>query len=89
MAKEVIFGEALPIAQAAHNCGGIVIAQVSSLLTKPANPQKVRVPGILVDHIVLAEPHEHEQTYAEHYNASYCSAKPEGSDKIEKELNHA
>ena len=35
--------------------GGIVIAQVARLLDRPAPPQHVRVPGILVDRIVVAE----------------------------------
>jgi len=74
--REVMFGEMLPIAQAAHNSGGIVLAQVAELRDEPANPQQVRVPGVLVDRIVLAEPHEHEQTFAEQYNAGYCNARP-------------
>lgn len=74
--KEVMFGEMLPIAQAAHNSGGMVLAQVGELRDEPANPQHVRVPGVLVDRIVVAEPHEHEQTFAEHYNPGYCTARP-------------
>ncbi|HUS95376.1 MAG TPA: acyl CoA:acetate/3-ketoacid CoA transferase, partial [Hyphomicrobiaceae bacterium] len=73
-----LFGEVLPIAQAAHNCGGMVIAQVAELRDVPANPQHVHVPGILVDKIVLAQPHEHEQTFAEQYNPKYCSAPAPG-----------
>ena len=53
MNKEAIFGEVLPIAQAAHNSGGIVIAQVAELLGKPADPHRVRVPGIIVDKIEI------------------------------------
>jgi propionate CoA-transferase len=76
MEHEAVFGEMLPIAQAVHNCGGTVIAQVSRLLDKPAHPQNVRVPGILVDRIVLAEPELHRQTFDEEYNLGYCSALP-------------
>ncbi len=49
MTEEAIIGEALPLAQAAHNCGGIVIAQVKRLLDQPANPHMVRVPGVLIE----------------------------------------
>jgi propionate CoA-transferase len=73
MDEEAVIGEVLPIAQAAHNSGGIVIAQVRKLLDHPAPPQQVRVPGILVDRIVVAEAHEHEQTFAEQHNAAYFS----------------
>jgi len=75
MDKEALFGEMLPIAQAARNCGGIVIAQVCGLLDRPAPPQHVRVPGILVDRIVLAEPHEHPQTFGERtFDAAFVTA---------------
>jgi propionate CoA-transferase len=78
MDDEAIIGEVLPIAQAVHNCGGTVIAQVRRLLDHPARPKDVRVPGILVDRIVLAEPHEHEQTFAESFNPTYCSPRVDG-----------
>ncbi|MBN1347185.1 MAG: acyl CoA:acetate/3-ketoacid CoA transferase [Phycisphaerae bacterium] len=76
MDREAIFGEVLPIAQAVHNHGGVVIAQVSELRDEPACPQHVRVPGILIDRIVVADPHEHDQTFAEHFNPAYCKARP-------------
>jgi propionate CoA-transferase len=78
MDREAIIGEVLPIAQAARNSGGIVIAQVCELRDEPINPQHVRVPGILVDKIVLAEAHDHGQTFAEQYNVDYCRALPPG-----------
>ncbi|MCA9173437.1 MAG: acyl CoA:acetate/3-ketoacid CoA transferase [Planctomycetales bacterium] len=74
MAEEAVIGEVLPIAQAARNCGGIVIAQVKQLEDRPLPPHQVNVPGILVDHVVLAEPGEHEQTFAESLNRSYFTA---------------
>lgn len=76
MNKEAIFGEVLPIAQAVHNHGGVVIAQVRELIDDKADPQCVKVPGVLIDRIVLAEAHEHDQTFAEKYNAGYCSPRP-------------
>jgi propionate CoA-transferase len=69
--EEAMIGEHLAIAQAAHNSRGIVIAQVKRLLDEPLPPQRVRVPGILVDRIVVAAEHEHEQTFAEHQNDEY------------------
>jgi propionate CoA-transferase len=46
---------ALDLAYAAHNNGGIVIAQVKRLAEGGSlDPQAVRVPGILVDALVLA-----------------------------------
>jgi propionate CoA-transferase len=71
--EEALIGESLAMAQAAHNSGGLVLAQVRKLIDEPAAPQRVAVPGMLVDRIVVADAAEHEQTFAEHFNAAYCS----------------
>jgi propionate CoA-transferase len=76
MTEEALVGEVLPIAQAAHNCGGCVIAQVSRLEDAPAIPHAVTVPGALVDHIVVADPQEHPQTFGEQGNPAYYSPLP-------------
>ncbi len=78
MDEEALFGEMLPIAQAAHNSGGVVIAQVRRLLDQPAPPQPVKVPGILVDRVVVAGEGEHPQTFGEVHNPGYCAAQPAG-----------
>ena len=74
MEEEPHYNDVLPLAQAAHNSGGIVIAQVKRL--KPAgamHPMQVRVPGMLVDYVVVAEnPEDHWQTYGEEFNPTYC-----------------
>ena len=79
MDREAVIGEVLPIAQAVHNSGGKVIAQVAELRDNAAPPQHVRVPGVLVDRIVVAEPHAHDQTFEEAFNETYCQSKTDAS----------
>ncbi|MDX9786091.1 MAG: CoA-transferase [Desulfobacterales bacterium] len=59
----------LPMAMATHNCGGKVIAQTERITKKGAlNPSHVKVPGILVDGVVVAKPENHWMTWREQYN---------------------
>ena len=75
MDEEAVLTEVLPIAQAVHNCGGRVLAQVKRLLDEPAPPNRVRVPGVLVDRIVVAGEGEHDLTFGEADNRSYYTAR--------------
>ena len=85
MEEEAIVGEVLAIAQAVHNSGGTVLAQVKRFRDDAMAPQSVRVPGILVDRIVLAAEGEHDQTFSEKMNAAYCSAAPEREGAVDVE----
>lgn len=69
MEEESMLAEALPMAQAAKNSGGIVIAQVKYLASgKTLHPKEVKVPGVLVDYVVVAKPENHMQTMGTLYN---------------------
>lgn len=74
--QEPFHHDLLAIAQAAHNSGGIVIAQVKRIV--PAGtlaPAAVRVPGILVDHLVIADdPLDHSMTFGADYDAHFAAA---------------
>ncbi len=73
MDKEPLFLEALPLAMAAKNNGGMVIAQVAHLAKSGTlNPKSVKVPGVLVDYVVVARPEHHMQTKITSYNPALC-----------------
>ncbi|NSX05286.1 acyl CoA:acetate/3-ketoacid CoA transferase [Cupriavidus gilardii] len=72
--REAFHHELLAMAQAAHNSGGIVIAQVEQLVDRHDNLQAIHVPGILVDYVVVSEdPAHHQMTFAERFNAAYVT----------------
>jgi propionate CoA-transferase len=77
MEKEALILEALAIATAVRNSGGTVIVQVERIAERGTlNARQVKIPGILVDYVVVARPENHWQTFADFYNPSFsCEIK--------------
>jgi len=77
MEKEALTLESLSIAMAAKNSGGFVIVQVERVAEHGTlNARQVKIPGILVDCVVVARTEHHWQTFAESYNpALSCEIK--------------
>lgn len=73
--REIANFEILPVATAVKNNGGIVIAQVENIADAGSlDPKQVRVPGVLVDYIVVSEnPDYHYQTMAQYYDPALSS----------------
>ncbi|HME20379.1 MAG TPA: CoA-transferase [Acetobacteraceae bacterium] len=73
MEREALTSNNLAMAMAAKNSNGIVIVQVERIAERGSlPPRQVKVPGILVDCIAVAEPYQHRQTATTQYNGAYA-----------------
>ncbi len=74
MERETLTQDALAIATATKNSGGFVIAQVERIVDRGSlNPRRVKVPGVLVDCVVVAQPHNHLQNLGGVYNPAFSA----------------
>ena len=72
MEKEALTLDNLALATAAKNCKGFVIAQVERIAASGSlNPRHVKIPSVLIDCVVVAQPENHVQTYATGYNGAF------------------
>ena len=72
MEREALTLDNLAMAMAAKNSGGLVIAQVERVAElHTLHPRTVKIPGIMVDAVVVAEPARHHQTYATPYSPAF------------------
>jgi propionate CoA-transferase len=91
--EETSYMDALAQAQAVKKCGGLVIVQVKNIVDNgDILPRDVRVPGFLVDYVVVATKEEHPQTYGRHFNSDYTIGRNQSqapqtqTQKIEKKI---
>lgn len=71
--REALTLDGLAMATATRNSGGMVIAQVERVAENHSlHPRQVKVPGILVDCVVVAPAEHHAQTYRTPYSPAFA-----------------
>jgi propionate CoA-transferase len=72
MEREALTLENLSIATAVRNSRGVVIVQVERIADRNTlNPRQVKIPGVLVDCVVVAKPENHWQTFITPYSPAF------------------
>lgn len=71
MEREPVTLEVTAMAQAAKNSGGKVLVQVERVSDAPFDPRSVKIPGCLVDAVVVAKPENHRMTNDFDFNPAF------------------
>lgn len=72
--KEALTLDNLAIAMATKNSNGLVIVQTERIAEdKTLDPRKVKIPRIMVDCVVVADPDNHHQTYGMKYSPAFAN----------------
>ena len=71
MEREPVTLEVTAMAQAAKNSGGKVLVQVERVSDAPLDPKSVKIPGCLVDAVVVAKPENHRMTNDFDFNPAF------------------
>ena len=72
MEREALTMEALAVATAVHNAGGLVIVQVERVADNGSlSAREVKIPGVLVDCVVVSQPEHHWQTFGTQYSPAF------------------
>ncbi|MGD8790143.1 MAG: CoA-transferase [Burkholderiales bacterium] len=70
--REALVLEDLSLAMAARNSGGYVICQVERVAQAGSlSSRSIRIPGMMVDCVVVGEPEHHKQNYGTDYNPAF------------------
>jgi propionate CoA-transferase len=84
MEKEALILESLAVATAARNAGGHVIVQVERIAERGTlKARDVKIPGVMVDCVVVAQPDHHWQTFGVQYNCAFSHEVKVPSQSIE------
>lgn len=83
--EEAINGEMLPMAMAAHNSNGIVIAQARQMVPRgDLVPRRVQIPGALIDFAFL-DPNQ-TQTYTTDYSPYFAGKERMDQESVEPDI---